>query len=163
MTVRSLKFRTAKVTVQAAGSATHSPVWGHACLAVRHLSVPSWLAAGPAAGRSVASDAVDLDAIWPGQQRRILAGRQPGGHDRTLGGVQGVHRRSKGDDDGTKVARDQHVDAYQPAEAADRRPYPPPPGQIRRGGLLWGARAVEVQQPGIGRRLRRGQAFLGVR
>jgi len=38
----------------------------------------------------VAGDAVDLDAVRPRQQRGVLTGRQFGGHDRTLGGVEGL-------------------------------------------------------------------------
>src|SRR5580700_11436206 len=41
-------------------------------------------------GQVVAGDAVDLHAVGPGQQRGFLAGRQFGGHDRTLGGFEGL-------------------------------------------------------------------------
>jgi hypothetical protein len=37
-----------------------------------------------------AGDVVDLDAVGPGQQGGVLAGHQFGGHDRALGGVEGL-------------------------------------------------------------------------
>jgi hypothetical protein len=91
VTERSPKFRTVKLTVLAAGSAAHSPARGMpAVLAAAGLVISVFPRTGrrPGGGQVVAGDAVDLDAVGPGQQRGVLAGRQFGGHDRPLGGVE---------------------------------------------------------------------------
>ena len=94
VTERSPKFGTVRLTVLAAGSAAHLPGWaGPAVPAAAGVVISVSPRAGrrPGGGQVVAGDAVDLDAVGPGQQRGVLAGRQFGGHDRPLGGVEGLY------------------------------------------------------------------------
>src|SRR5580693_8181107 len=92
VTERSPKFRTVKLTVLPAGSAAHSPAWGMpAVLAAGFvISVSPRAGRRPGGGQVMAGDVVDFDAVGPGQQRGVLAGGQFGGHDRPLGGVEGL-------------------------------------------------------------------------
>ena len=67
----------------------NSPGWAGAAVRVVVGFVMS--VSGRAGGGQVAAgDVVDLDAVGSGQQRGVLAGSQFGGHDRTLGGVEGL-------------------------------------------------------------------------
>src|SRR3984957_1745944 len=108
----------------------------------------------------VAGDVVDLDPVRSWQQRPVLTGQQVGGHDRPLGGVQRADRGGECRDDPAEVVAAQQVNADQSTEVADRWPDPLPPAEVRCRDLLGCARAVEIQQPGVGCWLRCGRPLL---
>src|ERR1700722_4961033 len=97
-----------------------------------------------------------LDAIWPGQQRHVLAGQQLAGQHRAGDRIQRGHRRGQRADHGGGLRPAQHPDADQPGHVPDGGPDALPAGELLRVGLLRRPRRIEVQHPGVGRHPGRG-------